>query len=106
MMDSKGSYRAFRISLCKLCAPLCLCGEDPGEEIHHRGTESTQRTTETVLLQRLVQRRAIIQQNPLDNRQRQAAVPNQIVVKLAEAEVFALLVAILKIGRASCRERG
>src|SRR6266404_494417 len=46
-------------------------------------------------LQRLINRRSIIQQNPLDNRQRQAAILDQVVVKLAEAEVLARSVAIL-----------
>src|SRR5258708_19129364 len=34
------------ISLCNLCAPLCLCGEMTCQNLHHRGTEVTQRTTE------------------------------------------------------------
>src|SRR5438132_4901768 len=33
--------------LCKLCDALCLCCEYPPESIYHRGTEVTQRTTET-----------------------------------------------------------
>src|SRR5216683_447720 len=45
-------------------------------------------------LQRLVQRRRIVQQDPLNNRKRQAAILDQVVVKLAQAEVSSLLVAI------------
>src|SRR5438132_2469070 len=41
-----------------------------------------------------VYRRRIIEQDPLNNRQRQAAILNQIVMKLAEPEIFARLVAI------------
>jgi len=38
------------ISLCKLCDALCLCGEITRKKIHHRGTEVTQRATETFFL--------------------------------------------------------
>jgi len=41
------------------------------------------------LLQRLIKRRRIIQQDPLNHRQRQAAILDQVVVKLAHAEVVA-----------------
>jgi hypothetical protein len=34
------------ISLCTLCGTLCLCGEIAGENLHHKGTEIAQRTTE------------------------------------------------------------
>src|SRR5262245_22455130 len=35
-----------RKSLCKLCGPLCLCGENTQQKPHHRDTEITRRTTE------------------------------------------------------------
>ena len=34
------------INSVKLCGPLCLCGEIPCEQIHHRGTENSQSFTE------------------------------------------------------------
>src|SRR5882724_8417020 len=47
-----------------------------------------------VSVQRLINRRRIVQQDPLNNRKRQAAILDQVVVKLAQAKVCALLVAI------------
>ena len=41
-------------------------------------------------MQRLLQRRRVVEENPFDDRQRQAAVLDQVVVKLSEAEVRAL----------------
>src|SRR5882762_2275335 len=36
------------ISLCDLGGPLCLSGEITRKNIHHRGTEISQRTTERI----------------------------------------------------------
>ena len=42
--------------------------------------------------QRLIQRRPIIQHNPLNNRQWQTAVLDQVIMKLAQPEIFALFI--------------
>jgi len=42
-----GACRKKRISLCKLCDSLCLCGGIVRGSAHHRDTEIAQRTTET-----------------------------------------------------------
>src|SRR5437868_10960953 len=40
--------RLKRTSLCNLCGPLCLCGDSSSRQIHHRGTEGSQRRTERI----------------------------------------------------------
>jgi hypothetical protein len=42
------------ISLCKLCAPLCLCGETAGGRVHHGDTELAQSFTEKALTRTLI----------------------------------------------------
>jgi hypothetical protein len=39
-----------RISLCKLCGPLCLCGEISSKDIYHRDTEDHRGNTEKTKL--------------------------------------------------------
>ena len=54
--QEKGRLRSLSgkgISLCRLCDALCLCGEITNKNMHHRGTEVTQRTTETDFFDRL-----------------------------------------------------
>ncbi len=42
------------ISLCNLCAPLCLCGETMCGRVHHRDTELAQSFTEKALTRTLI----------------------------------------------------
>src|SRR2546428_12697 len=41
------------ISLCRLCGPLCLCGDPPSKDIHHKDAELPQRSTERIAVRRV-----------------------------------------------------